>query len=426
MKEANNTKLGKRLLPLFLVSSSNGLFNIVWLPVVFYVPFQQVFQLTNVQMGLILAFYSAVSTPSLLINGWLCDRFNPKTMLVVSNVAASLLGLSLIFLPSYSTINIIYMLLAAVIGLLQWAPQVKCIRMLGTDEEQGRLFGISSSMDAVMSFVLCVGLSALLGDSINTPTGFRILIGVMCGFYLICGLLMIPFFDYKGLEAKAVKSAGQAEGEKVTVKSYFSILKLPVTWIMVILTFGLYGVTSTSSYLSPFLNSVFALPASTAVIMSSVMKHGLRMVAAPAGGYLRDRMNSRTSPLVYLCAGSGIVCLLVMMLMPWTASFTVPMIVLALVFSFLMRMNAVSGNLPISELNPPMHLVGSIVGFSSTIGFCSDLFLPALNGRLLDTYGNNGYYGIFGILILALFICIVAAVWLQIEVKKMKKAKEAA
>lgn len=421
MNDTKQKGLGKRLFPLFLVTATNGLYNIVWLPVVFYVPFQQVFQLTNTQMGLILAFYSAISTPALLVNGWLCDRFNPKTLLVISCISSSLLGLSLMVIPSYSVINVIYMLLAASIGLLQWAPQVKCIRLLGTNEEQGRLFGISGAIDGVLSFAMCVGLAALLGDSISTPSGFRLLVMIMCGFYLVCGILLIPFFDYKSLEANIAENYGQSSGEKVTIKSYFSILKMPITWIMVLLSFGLYAVTSTSSYLSPFLNSVFALPAAWAVILASVMKQGLRMIGAPAGGYMRDKMGGKTSPLIYICVVVGIASLVIMMLIPWTASYTIPIIAVALIFSFFMRVNSVSANLPLAELNPPLHLVGSIVGLSTSIGFCSDLFLPALNGRILDTYGNNGFYGIFVILIISLLICAVAGVWLQIEVKKMSK-----
>ena len=64
----NKSALKGKILPLSLMAASCGMYNILYLCVIFYVPFQSAFGYTNEQMGGLLAAYALVGTPLLFFD----------------------------------------------------------------------------------------------------------------------------------------------------------------------------------------------------------------------------------------------------------------------------------------------------------------------------------------------------------------------
>ena len=90
----NKSALKGKILPLSLMAASCGMYNILYLCVIFYVPFQSAFGYTNEQMGGLLAAYALVGTPLLFFGGLLSDLVNPKILLSISCIVTGLCGFS--------------------------------------------------------------------------------------------------------------------------------------------------------------------------------------------------------------------------------------------------------------------------------------------------------------------------------------------
>lgn len=401
-------KFGKRLLPLLLLSASVGVFNILYLPVVYYVPFQNAFKLTNEQMGNLLSVYAILAVPGYLVGGWLCDKFSAKILIVLSSLGTGLLGLWMSTMPSYNVLQIIFFCLSITIGLFNWSPYVKCVRVLGDDSEQGRLFGLSTAFDGLCSVGLFVLLAALFGSQIDTAENFRKVILIFSFIYIGVGIGLIFFYDYKTYSGKGEADANNA----VNFGSLLNVAKMPVTWIIAIMTFGAYTTSTALGYISPYLNTVYIMPVAWASVFGAIVRYGVKIVATPVGGVIRDKFK-RTAPLVFITSIPAIIMILVLVMIPKDPKYMAAAVIVALVAIFFYRLSSNSTNTPLAETKVPIHLVGTVVGLSSMFGYSSDLFLPKMFGTLLDNNGTDGYYYVFGVLILGLLITIAGAIWLR-------------
>ncbi|GIO24104.1 nitrate/nitrite transporter [Oceanobacillus sp. J11TS1] len=421
--ESNSTIRGlkDRIAPLFFLSAAVSIVNILFLPIIFYVPFQKVFELTNEQMGTLLAAYASLAVPGYVVGGWLSDKFSGKTLVTTSVLSTSILGFWMATIPSYQTLLIIFFLMSITLGLFLWSAQIKCLRMLGDNSEQGKIFGFSMAIDGAISVILCIGLAYLVGGSIETVAGFRIIILTFSIFFTIIGIGIYFFYDYKKYSAKQDPNA---LSDRITLKSLLTAIKMPVTWIIAIISFGVYVESTALSYMSPYLNLAYEMPAAWAAIFAAIVRYGIKIVAAPAGGLIRDKIG-RTAPLVYSTVTPAIIIILVLAFIPRNPDYLVLAIVLAFAAIFFSRLSYTAANMPLAELKAPIALAGTITGLALMLGYSSDLFLPTLIGHLLDAHGVNGFNYVFAIMIAGMCIMLSGVFWLNYEGKKLRESEQA-
>jgi nitrate/nitrite transporter NarK len=427
MKEGNSKfDIRSRILPLFLLAGSCGVFNVLYLAVVFYVPFQNAFGFTNTEMGTLLAFYSMVGTPALILCGVLTDRWNPKTMLVLACIGSGLCALWLSTIPDYGTTKLIMAILAIPAGLLQWSPYTKCVGLMGDNSEQGRLFGLASVFDGLISLLLFVGLASIFGNAIGTRENFSIVILIFGIFYVLVGLGILFFYDYKKWEALN-GSVSSSEKKKLTAKDLLLVFKTPLTWIAGIMIMGSYMASTCLTYLSPYLNSIYIMPVGLAAAFGAITRYAVKIVASPLGGTLRDlKLGGSTSKLVWLATGCVIIFTGGLLILPKESRYLIPAVIIALLIIFSFRLNNTSESSVFRQLSKtPFRIIGTIVGVASFVGYSSDLFLPRIIGSILDTQGNGGYKYIFMILILSMLISSAGGVALfKLYKKEQKELKE--
>lgn len=77
---------------------------------------------------------------------------------------------------------------------------------------------------------------------------------------------------------------------------------------------------------------------------------------------------------------------------------------------------------PLREANVPMYLSGTATGLIATIGYSSDLFLPIISGKLLDS--GDPVMAIKYIIMILIGFGIFAIIMASIMLKLMKKNKE--
>jgi nitrate/nitrite transporter NarK len=393
-----------KLLPVALLAASCGMTNILYLCVVFYVPFRSSFGFSNAQMGSLLAVFALLSTPGNFVCGVLADIWNPKHMLVTGCLIASGCAFWLATIPNYQTTLIIYTILAIPCGFLFWAAYTKCMSMMGSNLEQGRLFGLANTIDGSISCFLFIGLAAIFGNSINTPESFRLVILVFASVYLLVGLGIFFFYDYKKWSAMYGDNQATTKREKFSWKefgkSFIDILKEPITYIATFMVMGSYMASSCFTYLSPYLNVVYIMPVALASAFGAITRYGVKIVAAPIGGTLRDtKLGGSTSKLGWVSTAGVCVGMPVFLLLPKNPAYMVPAVAVALIMIFFFRLNNSSESTVYRQLKrTPVHLIGRICGLVSVFGYCSDLWLPTTIGKILDANGDAGYKYVFLIL----------------------------
>ena len=426
MANSHDSALKGKMLPLFLLAASCGMYNILYLCVNFYVPFQSSFGFTNEQMGGLLAAYAAVGTPLLFFGGMASDIVNPKKLLVFSCILTGLCGFSLLTFPSYRVCQIIFASLALPISF-HWGAYTKCIGMMGTNEEKGRLFGTANTYDGIMTIVLSLGLTAIIGEAIGTKAGFSVLIIVLSSVYTLTGVGLIFFYDYKKWAALN-PDAANAKGEKFSLRSIVDAVKEPITWIAAFMVMGSYMASSCLTYLSPYLNSAYVLPVALASAFGVITRYGVKIVAAPIGGAIRDKkLGGSTPKLVWLATAGMAIFTAVLLLVPQRDSLVVVAVVVALLIIFCYRLNNSSESTVYYGLKrTPMHLMGTIIGLASVIGYSSDLWLPRTIGSILDSNGTGGYKYVFMIMLGAMVMNSIFGFIMYRMSKKEQAAEKAA
>ena len=425
MEKPKSALQGKKL-PLFLLAASVGIFNILYLCVIFYVPFQSAFGFTNEQMGLLLGAYAIIAVPGYFLGGIICDMFNPKYLVVFACLFAGGCGFLLSTFPSFEVTRIIYFLLAIPCGICSWAPYCKCVGIMGTNEEQGRLFGTANTIDGILTCVFTLGLTAIFGDAMGTQAGFRVVILVLSAFYFLTGIGVGVFYDYKKW-AQYNAEAASAKAEKLTLKGFIDVIKLPFTWVCGFMVMGTYIASSCMTYLSPYLNAVYVVPVGLASAFGVITRYGVKIVAAPIGGNIRDKkFGGSTSKLAWLATAGMVFFVVILMIMPKTQSFCIPAVVVALLAIFSYRLNNSSESTVYRQLkSTPAAMLGTIIGFASLIGYSSDLWLPTIIGKIIDTNGTAGYTYVFIIMIAAMVFTSLNGIILYRWYKK-EKAQEIA
>lgn len=411
-----------KMLPIFLISATCGMSNILYLCATFYVPFQAAFQFTNEQMGSLLAVAALLTIPGQFIGGILADIFNPKKLIILGLLIASACAFWLSTIPDYETTRIIYFILAIPCGFMYWAPYAKCITIMGDNSEQGRLHGTTSMCGGIMACVLFVGLAALFGDTINTEVGFGWVVRIFGIWYTLMAFGILFFYDYN--KWNALYGITSKEKEKKTLKNYIEyfigIFKEPITWIAGFMVLGGYMALTCLNYLSPYLNNVYLMPAAFAAAFGAIIRYGVKIIASPLGGTLRDtKLHGSTSKLVWIATGGMIITIVALLLVPRDPKYMVIAVIIALLINFAYRLNDSTETNVYRQLNrTPIHMLGGIIGTASVIGYSSDLWLPEQLGRILDNYGNDGYQYIFIILIGCMLMVSVFALVLYKLYKK--------
>ena len=424
MEKKENVLQGKKL-PLVLLAASCGMYNILYLCVIFYVPFQQAFGFTNVQMGALLGAYALLGTPGQFFSGLISDLWNPKYMLVTACVLTSCCGFALAFFPPYSVTLIIFGIMAIPIGFMHWAAYCKCVGMMGDNSQQGRLFGFCNTVDGALTCVLTLGLTAIFGNAMGTQGNFRIVIIVMSSVYFLSGIGIAVFYDYKKWSA----INGQASGEKKKF-SWFSIIevfKQPLTWIAAVMVMGSYMAATCFTYMSPYLNAVYVLPVGLASAFGVITRYGVKVFASPIGGVLRDKkLGGSTSKLGWVATAGVCIFTAILLLLPKSNAFVVPAVIVALLTIFSFRLNNSSESTIYRQLNStPQYLLGTIIGVASVVGYSSDLWLPRLIGNILDKNGDAGYKYVFMILCASLLL-MSAAGYVLYRLYKKEQQEEVA
>lgn len=141
----------------FLVLGGGTIFKLSSMKDVFYVPMQNDWGLTNTQIGLSFTVYTIVQTTGLFLSLYIADRYSKKILLPFGLIGVGLCGLYLSTLPSFTGYLICFAAMAFFADVVYWPVLLKAVRLLGTKEEQGRLFGLLEAGRGVVDVIVASG-----------------------------------------------------------------------------------------------------------------------------------------------------------------------------------------------------------------------------------------------------------------------------
>lgn len=408
----------KKWLAFIVLTIAAGLiYRVPYLKTVFYDPLVQAFGVTNTEVGTMMSVYSLTKTILYIPAGILVDRFDNRKMLVFSMVMLAVLTFVYALIPSLMVIYILYGLMA-VSNVIFWTAFVKAVRMFGSANEQGSVFGYSEGIRAVASLVInfiALGMYAKLELTSGTPlSGVLYLYG---GIYLVMGVaiwFLIP------------SGTGNEDGHHATFRDYVNVLKVPAVWIVSLLVMCCYSVQVASEYTTPYLSNVMLMSAATAGVVATIRSYGVGLFAAPIIGKITDKVKVPYSTSVIILLALEIVTTAILLILPGDPSVLVVCIIAILAFaSFMYALRGVY-YATLGEAGVPLAMTGTATGIISVIGYLPDTFMNLLIGDKLDKYpGAAGYKYIFMYMIgFAVAGIVIAVIINRIGKKNAAKAAE--
>ena len=408
MNKAFIKKYGTLLL---LAAGAGIIFQLPYIRETFYVPIQNAMNLSNSQMGLLSAGYATMATLSYFVGGIIADKFSARKLLTFSFLATGLLGLWFSTFPGYTISRVIFVLMGVSTIITYWSACIKATRMLGTDEEQGRLFGLQEGLRGILNALLVFGMTAAFAHYADEVAGAAAAIRVCSIVVIIIGILNFIFIE-------DTKKEENAESFLEVTKGMFKSLLIPRVWLLVAIVFTAYSVYGLVAYATTFAQKFYGLSAASAATLGGV-RYLIQGLGGIVGGFLADKVRSRFKVIIGGCIGLAL-SFGVFIILPSKASLCVAVVAnffIALFFIYAVRSQYFAVH---DDAGIPINMSGRVSGIASCLGYMPDLFLYTMVGGWMDNYGRAGYNMTWGYAVGSAVLCAIITFILSRIVKKQE------
>lgn len=409
-----NAKVKKYLTVMALGLAGGSIYFLPYIKYIFYDAQIASMGITNTQSGLLLTMYTIGNMILYIPGGIIADKVSPKKALVVSLLSTAALVYIYAFTMNFQIAMVIWTALSFSTAFVFWSSLMKAVRIIGTEEEQGFMYGL---------YYACNGITAALTNTIalnvyktaggDVKTGFFRAVLVGGSMAVLAAVLLMFLMDGKK------KEEAVSDEPKFQMRDVGKLLKNPFVWIVSFTILCGYGFYTSISYFNPYLTEVMGVsPESSGFI--SIVRNYLLLLLAPVGGLIADKLFHSTckwlcTSFLALAALFGAVLILPSDISPLAAS-----LYTLIPGAFAMMMYGVVFS-TVSEAGIPRAMTGTVIGIASIIGYMPDSIYSVLFGKWLDTYGGAGYNYIFGFLAVS---GVVGAVLAMLVYKNGKKAKK--
>lgn len=409
-----NAKVKKYLTVMTLGLAGGSIYFLPYIKYIFYDAQIASMGITNTQSGLLLTMYTIGNMILYIPGGIIADKVSPKKALVVSLLSTAALVYIYAFTMNFQIAMVIWTALSFSTAFVFWSSLMKAVRIIGTEEEQGFMYGL---------YYACNGITAALTNTIalnvyktaggDVKTGFFRAVLVGGSMAVLAAVLLMFLMDGKK------KEEAVSDEPKFQMRDVGKLLKNPFVWIVSFTILCGYGFYTSISYFNPYLTEVMGVsPESSGFI--SIVRNYLLLLLAPVGGLIADKLFHFTckwlcTSFLALAALFGAVLILPSDISPLAAS-----LYTLIPGAFAMMMYGVVFS-TVSEAGIPRAMTGTVIGIASIIGYMPDSIYSVLFGKWLDTYGGAGYNYIFGFLAAS---GVVGAVLAMLVYKNGKKAKK--
>ncbi|MFY0687172.1 MAG: MFS transporter [Cyclobacteriaceae bacterium] len=361
------------------------------LPRVFRPTLLEVFQITNLELGLAFSFYGIVAMASYFFGGPLADRLAPRFLMTLAMFSTSIGGIFMFFVPDESGLRWLYGFWGLTSIFLFWAAMIKATREWGGHNFQGRAFGILDAgrglWGAIAGSASVFVLAWFLPDNASL-TELKNAFQYVILFFSVMTLLV------SGLIWLTLKNENKgARLEHVSISMVIKVIRMPTIWLQAgILVCAYVGYKATDDF-SLYAKEVLGYD-DVASANVGTFSLWVRPIGALLAGFVADKFTiSKITQWCFLLLTLGA-------LMIGTG-------LVSLHIYFMLGMTIVSAGIGVyglrglyyaimQEGKVPLALTGTAVGVVSVIGYTPDIFFGPLMGFVLDTYpGPTGHQYLF-------------------------------
>ncbi|EBS8192269.1 MFS transporter [Salmonella enterica subsp. enterica serovar Hadar] len=401
----------------FLILGGGTIFKLSSMKDVFYVPMQADWGLTNTQIGFGFTVYAIVQTVGLFSSLYIADRFSKKILLPVGLIGVGLCGAYLTTLPSFSGYLIAFGAMAFFGEVVYWPVLLKAVRLLGTRDEQGRMFGFLGAGRGVVDVLIASGALFVFVHFGEGKTGMQA--GLV---YYTLVTILVGIITYFIVDSDDRSSSRDVEDvNKQVFTGIKNVIKSPNLWLASFCIFFVYSAYCGLTYFIPFLKDIYALPVALVGAYGIINQYGLKMVGGPVGGFLADKIAH--SPVIYLKWTFLIsaIAMLLFIQLPHDSMNVYLGMAATLGFGAIIFSQRAIFFAPMDEIGTPREFAGSAMAFGCIIGYMPSMFAYTLYGSLLDNFsGIQGYNYVFSVMVAFSLLGFVCATLLtrRMRIKK--------
>lgn len=401
----------------FLILGGGTIFKLSSMKDVFYVPMQADWGLTNTQIGFGFTVYAIVQTVGLFSSLYIADRFSKKILLPVGLIGVGLCGAYLTTLPSFSGYLIAFGAMAFFGEVVYWPVLLKAVRLLGTRDEQGRMFGFLEAGRGVVDVLIASGALFVFVHFGEGKTGMQA--GLV---YYTLVTILVGIITYFIVDSDDRSSSRDVEDvNKQVFTGIKNVIKSPNLWLASFCIFFVYSAYCGLTYFIPFLKDIYALPVALVGAYGIINQYGLKMVGGPVGGFLADKIAH--SPVIYLKWTFLIsaIAMLLFIQLPHDSMNVYLGMAATLGFGAIIFSQRAIFFAPMEEIGTPREFAGSAMAFGCIIGYMPSMFAYTLYGSLLDNFsGIQGYNYVFSVMVAFSLLGFVCATLLtrRMRIKK--------
>lgn len=387
----------RSLILLSLIAAGETIFFLPFvLARVFRPTLLEVFDITNLQLGMAFSLYGIVAMIVYLPGGPIADIFSPRKLITVALITTASGGLILTTIPSLSSLKLLYAYWGFTTIALFWAALMRATREWGGELKQGAAFGLLDGgrglLTAVTGSVMVALYATLIPEDVENATleqrtaAIRQIIFWFAG--MTCASALLVWFVLPKREQRE-----QSSFSSFNVPGVLHVFKMPTVWLQSLIIICAYvGFKATDDF-SLYASEVLGLDEVEAAKVGTVSLW-VRPVAAIAAGYLADRTSAGLLSIVsFVLLASGSLVLGCGAIQPGMPELYIMTIICASLGIFALRGLYFA---IMKEGNVPVAFTGSAVGLVSVIGYTPDVFMGPVMGYLLDNSpGPLGHQHVF-------------------------------
>ncbi len=374
----------------------------------------EVFQLSNVELGVCFSVYGAVAFFSYFLGGSLADKYQPRYLMSISLLLTAAGGVYMASFPSFFEITILYGYWGFTTIFLFWAAMIKATRIWGGRNKQGIAFGLLDGGRGAVSYAFgLIGLyvfSIFLAQEIefakflDRKEAYKYVILISSSLIAFIAVLVLLFIKNQTLSASKEKTVSWRE----IIHNYIIVLKIKSVWLLMLIILCAYTGYKITDYYSQFANEIMGYDQLAAAQIGGNLL-GIRVFIGVIVGFLADKTKSS---LMMICGfvitiigasifSAGIIDISTTILF-WFA------IILTATGVYALRTLYFSA---IQEGKIPLAVTGTAVGMISLIGYTPDIFMGPLTGYFIDNSpGMVGFQQVFGLLVAFSVVGLLAAI----------------
>lgn len=396
------------------------MYPLIYLRQNFEVTILESFDITIAQLGQCYSLLGVIFVATYLPSGWLADRVPPRGLVAFSLLTMSLLGVWFSTMPPFESLLIIFAGWGISTGLTFWAAHLKAVTLLARHDEQGRFFGILDGGRGLVEAILASIAIYWFAHSINVAgTSSSAALLKVIYLYVGFGLVLAPL-AYIAIDKNTgeVPAPGTHRPKGELWRHLKWILGNQAIWLAAFCIMAGYQLFWATYSFSGYLQNIYGMTA-VAVGTITVAKLWTRPIGAIAAGFIGDRFN-REKTLALLMLG-GTVSLFAMIVLPASASAALMLAIVMLIGFMTYAIRGIFWS-TLDSCGIPAAIKGLTIGVMSFIGYSPDIYLPLLNGYLLEQYpGRLGYNLYFGAIVLMGILGTLAAWRLHVLVREQEQ-----